>query len=83
MITKHTPGPWAVVGGDWSYDGNVRYELEGIDVIRRADADLIEAAPDLLAVLIELVDMEGPLPGTQAWHAKALAAIAKATGEQS
>jgi len=39
-----------------------------------------DADPGALAVLVELVDLEGPLPGTADWHAKALAAIAKATG---
>lgn len=46
-----------------------------------ANARLIAAAPDLLALLVELVDIEGPMPGTSAWGDKARAAIAKATGE--
>ena len=44
------------------------------------NAHLIAAAPELLAALVELVDLEGPLPGNNAWHAKATAAIAKAKG---
>lgn len=46
-----------------------------------ANANLIAAAPDLLALLVELVDIEGPVPGTSAWGDKARAAIAKATGQ--
>lgn len=45
-----------------------------------ANARLIAAAPRLLELLIELVDMEGPQPGTSAWGNKARATIAKATG---
>ena len=45
-----------------------------------ANANLIAAAPDLLALLVELVDIEGPMPGTSAWGDKARDAIAKATG---
>lgn len=45
-----------------------------------ANAQLIAAAPDLLAVLQELIEIEGPQPGTAAWADKARAAIAKATG---
>lgn len=38
------------------------------------------AAPELLAVLQELLDIEGPQPGTHEWATKARAAVAKATG---
>lgn len=41
---------------------------------------LERAAPDLLEVLVELTDIEGPLPGNAAWHGRAMAAIAKAEG---
>lgn len=44
-------------------------------------APVFAAAPDLLDVLLELTDIEGPLPGTRDWHAKATAAIAKARGD--
>lgn len=47
--------------------------------IALANARLIAAAPDLLAVLQELLDMEGPQPGSAVWADKARAAIAKAT----
>lgn len=47
------------------------------------NARLIAAAPELLALLVELVDIEGPCPGTVSWATKVHAAIAKATGSQS
>ena len=42
---------------------------------------LFHAAPELLALLIELIDIEGPQPGTATWANKVEAAIAKATGQ--
>lgn len=45
-----------------------------------ANARLIAAAPEMLEALEELVDIEGPLPGTANWHAKVMAVIAKARG---
>ena len=51
------------------------------DQHRVANARLIAAAPDLLALLIELVAIEGPQPGTSEWGDKARAAIAKATSQ--
>lgn len=65
MSTKHTPGPWGVERGDWSEEGNVRFELTGIKVLKAADARLIAAAPDLLA-FAELV-----LRGIESGHIKA------------
>jgi hypothetical protein len=48
-----------------------------------ANARLMAAAPELLELLLELVDIEGPQPGNAAWGEKVHAAIAKATGSQS
>lgn len=85
---KHTPGPWRAE--EWSCHARTTVLVDDASIITgkrviaecesEEDARLIAASPDLLAVLIELTDIEGPLPGDQAWHAKALAAIAKATG---
>lgn len=92
---KHTPGPWSAergAYGDWfinAADGSVwiaktvpmRDLMTKLAIFETEhDARLIAAAPDLLALLVELVDIEGPMPGTSAWGDKARAAIAKATG---
>jgi hypothetical protein len=47
----HTPGPWFVTYGTWDGDGDATYTLRGIKTIGQADANLIAAAPDLLAAL--------------------------------
>ena len=41
---------------------------------------LREQRDSLLAILVELVDIEGPQPGTAAWGDKATALIAKCEG---
>ncbi len=46
-----------------------------------ANARLIAAAPELYALLVELTDIEGPLPGTQMWARKVAAALSRARGE--
>jgi len=97
--TQHTPGPWGVEaengfgGAILTEDRNVIFYLaypnksfgDSEENIKRAKANarLIEAAPDLLQALIEL-DIErtaGPvdLPQTPA-EKKARAVIAKAKG---
>jgi hypothetical protein len=45
-----------------------------------ANARLIAAAPALLALLKELIDIEGPQPGNAEWARKVGAEIAKAEG---
>jgi len=45
----------------------------------KANARLIAAAPEMLALLNELIDIEGPQPGTAGWAAKVRAVITKAT----
>lgn len=47
---------------------------------REANARLFAASWDLLMVLMELTELEGPLPGNREWHARAIAAIDKALG---
>jgi hypothetical protein len=92
MSSQHTPGPWTNHGriaqpglphsavAAKTLIARVYSEAFGDSAQETANANLIAAAPDLLAVLIELTDIEGPLPGTQSWHTKAMTAIAKATG---
>lgn len=79
MKTEHTPGPWTVCRGDWSEDGNARYELEGIAFLKAADAYLIAAAPELLAALKTAAVVIGhPEDSFSVYMARL---IAKATGE--
>jgi len=95
MSTQHTPGPWMRTHGSGRYyiktdkqsiatvfssNGEFGCPTNPTSEQASANARLIAAAPELLALLIELVDMEGPQPGTSAWGDKARAAIAKATG---
>lgn len=50
------------------------------DHVARANIRLIAAAPELLGLLKELIDIEGPQPGHVEWARKVYAAIAKAEG---
>jgi hypothetical protein len=54
-MSGHTPGPWTVQSASWSEEGNIQYEIAGIPIMNRLDARLIEAAPDLLDALENLV----------------------------
>ena len=47
---------------------------------REAITRVIIAGPDMLALLQELIDIEGPQPGTADWAKKVDAVSAKATG---
>jgi hypothetical protein len=93
-VSKHTPGPWRVGGGDrvfaWVVADHPVPEMPGsgdefygghmvAESITQENAKLIAAAPELLALLIELIDIEGPQPGTGMWANKVEAAIKKAT----
>ena len=78
--TMHTPGPWVVTRGSWSKDCNAQYELEGVKVLQAADARLIAAAPDLLEALQDALFLLWPYTEEAK---KAVAAIAKATGEKA
>lgn len=96
METKHTPGPWAV--GPWfDNDGQPEIIIEHVTphgnlvpavalgglVGQEANAHLIAAAPDLLAVARMVIDTY-PLVSSAGNSAElikaARAAIAKATG---
>jgi hypothetical protein len=93
MSGKHTHGPWLVHGNSTLHMNDkqiaslrnhkvVTHAPEAIDA--RADvynAHLIASAPDLLALLEELIDIEGPQPGHIEWANKVKAAIRKARGE--
>ena len=51
------------------------------DFMNEQDAHLISAAPELYALLAELIDIEGPQPGTSTWFEKVKSVLAKARGE--
>ena len=97
MEAKHEPGPWTVSpkepfredeGGCVAINADEWHELAIVFLHSdggpegEANARLIAAAPDLLAALVELTDIEGPLPGNVEWYHRARAAIAKATGQE-
>lgn len=52
-------------------------ELSGAEVIVAA----IDQRNELLGLLIDLVDIEGPLPGNAEWAQKVKAVLAKVRGE--
>jgi len=84
-MAKHTPGPWLVTEGftgEFLVSTKVRWLAR---VREEEDARLIAAAPDLLAVLQDIVAADGMRPGHVAYlsradiTAMARAAISKAT----
>ncbi|KKN40278.1 hypothetical protein LCGC14_0734880 [marine sediment metagenome] len=88
-MAEHSPGPWVVVKNEETRlvfvgpEEGPRYPLfrdigNGQDW---ANARLIEAAPDLLAALIETLPSLSYARKTNGSYAKALAAIAQARGE--
>lgn len=90
-MSAHTQGPWRAGRGCVVADHPVP-EMGGSDAvdyygghliaesIAPQNIPLISTAPEMLALLQELVDIEGAQPGNQVWAEKVLAAIAKATG---
>lgn len=102
MSTKHTPGPWFITGSMTRYveakiDGGLIQEVAAIGPTnadggygeqQQANAQLIVAAPDLLAALEELADLVddivwGNYKPDSFTTQPARAAIAKATGGES
>ena len=89
MTTTHTPGPWAtyINGGKDGWIANAEGDLIACavrDDTMAANARLIAAAPDLLAVAEMLDRIAGQVPFTGPFHdaiVAARAAIAKAKGE--
>ena len=90
MTTAHTPGPWAAIGTDVKTPGPRSRILcwTGQPEVQmgeaRANAQLIAAAPDLLAALRAMLakhdDRDAPSDLWPAEAAQARAAIAKAGG---
>ncbi len=95
MSAQHTPGPWSIVPygdgdslvihdarGDWRVCFMATPgKLGSIERIE-ANAHLIAAAPDLLAVLQDAVANNMLVEGSN-WWGRVFAAIAKATGGAS
>lgn len=77
-MSKHTSGPWQTTGTQHEEVRN----SDGLLVCkaRSDDAPLIAAAPDLLAVLQDVMDRPLLTEGTD-WWMRVRAAIAKATGQ--
>lgn len=78
MVGKHTPGPWAVNGGDDVWIGN----RTCVHIGDEDDARLIAAAPELLEALISVDDFIRGKPEAVEPFGIVRAAIAKATGGQ-
>ena len=82
---SHTPGPWRCIGGP--FPGvleieSVRGEYVAADVHGEANANLITAAPDLLAALKALREADRNSDQSAVCN-QADAAIAKAEGSSS
>lgn len=80
--------PWIVEAGKQSHEWHCLAIIPAGDEedelprpVALANARLFAAAPDMLALLRELIDIEGPQPGTAAWAEKVRAVIARAEGE--
>lgn len=79
---KHTPGPWAlfVCDGEFSVMPAGRQGDIATGIKSEADANLLRAAPDMLAALKGIIDPSGDIDDPSLrpeWHA-VYAAIAKA-----
>jgi hypothetical protein len=93
-MSKHTPGPWYVVGGDSTEDTAISTKPEGnhynsevlgySEWLRVEDVDLtlMAAAPEMLDVLLEIEKFMGADFHDLPMAKRALSAIAKATGEK-
>lgn len=83
MKTKHTPGPWQVIGGSvYGNGGRAMLPMNG------ADASLLASAPELMAALQTMLDLFEPMHqdprGLTAGGAACIAAraaLTKAKGE--
>lgn len=90
---KGTKGPWVSSNNGYYFEilpagslqslcSTTHNHYIGIDEeIEEHNANLIAAAPELLDLLIWLVDIEGPQPGHSEWASRVNATIAKALGE--
>lgn len=82
---RHTPGPWKVQKGSSCYhavseDGYLSTGCISFDGRGLANARLIAAAPDLLALLVELKASHYGAAVREEYEERVEAAIKKATG---
>ena len=91
-MSKHTPGPWVVVGSRTKYVearlvGSLMQEVaacgptladEGYGQQQEANARLIAAAPDLLEALRGMFAMWRSVCGAQGWEPEHLAEAVRA-----
>ena len=78
----------AVLGKIFSGNETVKKSERGMTMTQNgrdigvsiSNARLIAAAPEMLELLEDLIDMEGPQPGCVSWAEKAKAVIKKAKG---
>lgn len=86
--TNHTPGPWTTEPGRVRIEGKIR-SADGrcvAQMVRAEDQSLIAAAPDLLAALkgaMHVLEHTQVTPSAVERYERAVAAIAKATGQTS
>jgi hypothetical protein len=86
--TKATPRPWHCDGhgNDWEIFSSADWPIARLNAKIQAGAQAngalivqaVNAHDELVALLEELIDIEGPQPGTAAWAAKVRAALARA-----
>lgn len=89
MNTPHTPGPWSAYNSTngkiwktWRVEAPSRpiCNLSNLNDQDRHNAQLIAAAPDLLAAVVEMLALRTTGHGPAGWDDRARAAIAKAKG---
>ena len=81
---KHTPAPWIVEETIAPYLWRVKHKKHSLAVVKnQANAQLIVAAPDMLAVLQNLVERDLIKDPDSDHYEEAIQAINKATGEQA
>lgn len=94
MSAQHTPGPWTFEAGDHGKDGFEVYSqhlamrarvtgANGDVAVRRANARLIAAAPELLHACEQAVEWLEGWASADPYIGVLRAAIAKATGSAS
>lgn len=79
MSAKHTPGPFSPRFDQLAVYENGRTPVLLLQSEYERAQRCWQSHDELVSLLRELIDIEGPQPGTAGWAEKARAAIAKAT----